>query len=72
MRATSIFTLGVILTTILGSCGMEKGPASLVNVFNGTDVDGNTHPAATVPFGAIQLVLTRTLTGLPATITRIR
>ncbi len=55
MRATSIFTLGVILATILGSCGMDKGPASLVNVFNGTDVDGNTHPAATVPFGAIQL-----------------
>ena len=44
----------VIAATVLSSC-TEDRPADLVNVFNGTDLAGNTYPAATVPFGAVQL-----------------
>ena len=47
--------VGVILTTILVSCSESGKPAEKVNVFNGTDLAGNTYPAETVPFGAVQL-----------------
>ena len=33
----------------------ERGTRFDVNVFNGTDLAGNTYPGATVPFGAVQL-----------------
>ena len=52
LRKNSII---IIIVAILASCSGAKDPASQVNVFNGTDRDGNTIPAATVPFGAIQL-----------------
>ena len=55
MRNPFILNASVILAAILVSCTGAKDPASQVNVFNGTDIDGNTYPAATVPFGAVQL-----------------
>lgn len=55
MRTASLFTASVIIASILGSCSGGKKPAELVNVLNGSDLAGNTYPAATVPFGAVQL-----------------
>lgn len=55
MRTVSKVTISVILAAILVSCAGDKKPADLVNIFNGTDLAGNTYPAATVPFGSVQL-----------------
>ena len=45
----------IIFAAILASCSGAKDPASYVNMFNGTDLAGNSYPGATVPFGAVQL-----------------
>ena len=50
-----ILSVSVILSSILVSCSRSGKPAEMVNVFNGTDLAGNTYPAATVPFGSVQL-----------------
>ena len=50
MKALVRCCLAVLL---LAACGRK--PADYVNVFNGTDLAGNTYPGATLPFGAVQL-----------------
>ena len=45
----------IISAAILASCSGAKDPASYVNMFNGTDLAGNSYPGATVPFGVVQL-----------------
>ena len=60
MLRSPIFIL-VVVAVGLTACGHPENPAadlsplSCVNVFNGTDLAGNTYPGATVPFGAVQL-----------------
>ena len=65
MKAVLRISLAVLL---LAACGRQ--PADLVNVFNGTDFAGNTYPGATVPFGAVQLIIIRT-TASWVSVTRI-
>ena len=50
MKALVRSGLAVLL---LAACGRQ--PTDYVNVFNGTDLAGNTYPGATLPFGAVQL-----------------
>ncbi len=47
--------LSLLSLALLSSCSEKRGPADFVQVFNGTDLAGNTYPGATVPFGAVQL-----------------
>jgi len=50
------FNILILIVLVLGSCvDRNKDYTKLVNVFIGTEGDGNTFPGATMPFGAVQL-----------------
>lgn len=55
MKKYKYFIL-VIITIVISSCSENKKDyTEMVNVFIGTEGDGNTFPGATVPFGSVQL-----------------
>ncbi len=45
----------ILISFIIASCSGQVSPLRQVNIFNGTDLAGNTYPGATTPFGAVQL-----------------
>ena len=55
MKNLKQFILIIILIIINGCDEREKDFTKYVNVFIGTEGDGNTFPGATMPFGAVQL-----------------
>ena len=55
MKKYKYFIL-VIITVVISSCfENKKDYTEMVNVFIGTEGDGNTFPGATMPFGSVQL-----------------
>ena len=55
MKKYKYFIL-VIITVVISSCSeIKKDYTEMVNVFIGTEGDGNTFSEATMPFGFVQL-----------------